>query len=282
MSKRLKYSIIKLKSYLRHKLLGKYAVGVIYDTKNGKISAPIDDFMVGKKLGFKGEYDMSEVNMLKGLIKEADTLYIVGVHWGTLLIPLSKHCENIVGYEANPTTFKFLENNLLLNHVNNVSLFNKAAGDSTRTVKFYKSTINSGGSKIKPKVDKYMYKYDDPDTIEVDMVNVDIHQKENTLPRANGIIMDIEGAEFYALQGMKETLKDSRFLYIEYVPHHLQNVSNTSNEVFFDLILPFYKTVTFMNDKENAINLEQNKDVFFNKVNALMTQGKSDNLLFSS
>ena len=281
MSKRLKYSIIKVKSYLRHKLLGKYAVGVIYDTKNGKISAPIDDFMVGKKLGFKGEYDISEVNIIKDVIKETDSLYIVGVHWGTLLIPLSKYCKNIIGYEANPTTFEFLENNLLLNRVKNVSLFNKAAGDGSRTVKFYKSTINSGGSKIKPKVDKYMYKYDDPDTIEVDMVSVDIHQKTHNLPSADGIIMDIEGAEFYALQGMKNTLHDSRFLYIEYVPHHLQNVSNTSNEVFFDLILPYYNKVIFMNDKDSVIDLQKDKDVFLEKVNTLMSNSKSDNLLFS-
>ena len=220
--------------------------------------------------------------MLKDIIKKTDTLYIVGVHWGTLLIPLSKYCQTIVGYEANPTTFKFLENNVLLNRIKNVTLFNKAAGDTSKSVKFYTSTVNSGGSKIKPKVDKYMYNYDNPDTIEIDMVNVDTHLKSNNLPMANGIIMDIEGAEFYALQGMKDTLKNSRFLYIEYVPHHLQNVSDTSNEVFFNLILPYYKTVTFMNDKNVEIDLETNKDMFYNKVDTLMAKGKSDNLLFSN
>lgn len=53
MSKRLKYSFLKLKSYLRRKLLGKYAIGVIYETKNGKILAPIDDLSVGKNLAIK-------------------------------------------------------------------------------------------------------------------------------------------------------------------------------------------------------------------------------------
>ncbi len=281
MNKKLKYTFLKLKSSLRNKLLGKYAIGVIYETKNGKIAAPINDLMVGKKLGHKGEYDMSEVNTIKGFIEPTDTIYVVGVHWGTLLIPLSKHCENIVGYEANPRTFSFLETNLLLNKIENVSLFNNAAGDSSRTVKFYTSTINSGGSKIKPKVDKYMYKYDNPDTIEVDMIAIDEHILANKLDAAQGIIMDIEGAEYYALQGMTNTLKSSKFLYIEYVPHHLENVSNTSNSDFFNLILPYYNTVTFMNNKSESFNIQNDRDRFLSYVDELKSTGKSDNILFT-
>ncbi len=281
MSKKIKYSFLKLKSSLRKKLLGKYAIGVIYETKNGKITAPINDLAVGKKLGHKGEYDMAEVNAIKDFIKPSDTLYVIGVHWGTLLIPLSKHCKNVVGYEANPKTFYFLETNVLINKINNVKLFNNAAGDSSRRVKFYTSTINSGGSKIKPEIDKLMYTFDNPDVIEVDMVSVDEHINANNLPEAQGIIMDIEGAEYYALKGMTKTLKASNFLYIEYVPHHLENVSNTSNEAFFDLIIPYFNTVKFMNDTSKVFDINNNKDRFLSYINVLKETGKSDNLLFT-
>lgn len=281
MSRKLKYALLKLRSSLREKMLGKYAIGVIYETKNGNIAAPINDLMVGKKLGYYGEYDMSEVNMIKDLIKPTDTIYIVGVHWGTLLIPLSKYCKRVIGYEANPKTFYFLETNLLINRIDNVSLFNNAAGDNSKKVKFYTSTINSGGSKIKPKIDKHMYNYDDPDTIEVDMVAIDAHAKANGLEESQGIIMDIEGAEYYALQGMTSALKASRFLYIEYVPHHLENVSSTSNEDFFSLILPYYKTAKFMNDKSESFDISNSNEVFLSYVNKLKDTGKSDNILFT-
>jgi FkbM family methyltransferase len=281
MSRKVKYSILKFKSYLRKKLFGEYAVGVIYDTKNGKIMAPIDDMMVGKKLGFDGEYDMAEVDILKDLITETDTVYIVGVHWGTLLLPLSKYCNKIIGYEANPITFNYLETNLFINKIKNVLLFNNAAGDMSRKVKFYASTINSGGSKIMPKTDKYIYNYDNPDTIEVNMVSIDEHKSNNNLPDANGIIMDIEGAEFYALQGMTDTLKSSRFLYIEYVPHHLENVSNTTNQAFFSLILPYYDKVKFMNNETKTFDLRNNNEAFFLYVDKLKKSGRSDNLLFT-
>tara|TARA_R110002073_G_scaffold126764_4_gene271806 strand:+ start:12832 stop:13680 length:849 start_codon:yes stop_codon:yes gene_type:complete len=281
MGKKLKYSFLKLKSSMRKRLLGKYAMGVIYQTKNGNITAPIEDLAVGKKLGHKGEYDMSEVNTIKDIIKPTDTLYVVGVHWGTLLIPLSKYCKSVVGYEANPKTFYFLETNVLINKINNVKLFNNAVGDSSRKVKFYTSTNNSGGSKIKPKIDKLMYTFDNPDEIEVDMVSVDEHAIANNLPEAQGIIMDIEGAEFYALKGMIKTLKASNFLYIEYVPHHLENVSNISNEVFYDLITPYYNAVKFMNDKSKTFNIKTDKESFMSYVNLLKETGKSDNLLFT-
>ncbi len=281
MSKRLKYSILKFKSYLRKRLFGHYAMGVIYNTKNGNIIAPIDDLMVGKKLGFYGEYDISEVNTIKEFIAPENTIYVVGTHWGTLLLPLSKYCDEIIGYEANPSTFYFLENNVLINKINNATIFNKAVGDLSRKVSFYMSKINSGGSKIVPKKDRYMYRYDNPETVEVDMISLDEHILENKLPKANGIIMDIEGAEFYALQGMTNTLKHSNFLYIEYVPHHLENVSNTDNEVFFNLILPYYNTVKFMNNKAKVFDLNKDTSKFFEYVNKLKTNGKSDNLLFS-
>ena len=280
MSRKLKYSFKKLKSFLRKKLLGPYAIGVVYETKNGLIMAPINDFLVGKKFGFKGEYNIAEINTIKEIVKPTDSLYIVGVHWGTLLIPLSKTCKKIIGYEANPKTFYFLETNLLVNEINNVLLFNNAAGDASKKMAFYASTINSGGSKIKPKIDKYIYKYDNPETIEVDMVAIDAHVQDHKLPNADGIIMDIEGAEYFALKGMSNLLKTSRFLYIEYVPHHLENVSGTTNEEFFDLILPHYNTVKFMSDKTKVFDIKVDRKGFFNSVDTLMKIGKSDDLLF--
>lgn len=280
MSRKLKYSYLKFKLFLRNKLLGPYAIGVVYDTKNGLIMAPIDDFMVGKKLGFKGEYNIPEVNAITEFVKSTDSLYIVGVHWGTLLIPLSKRCKKIIGYEANPKTFYFLEKNLLVNKIDNVFLFNNAAGDANKKMSFYTSTINSGGSKIKPKIDKYIYKYDNPETIEVDMVAIDEHVQEQKLPKADGIIMDIEGAEYFALKGMSNLLNASRFLYIEYVPHHLENVSGTSNEEFFNLILPHYNSVKFMSDKTKNFDISVDRKGFLTFVDSLSKLGKSDDLLF--
>ena len=75
-------------------------------------------------------------------------------------------------------------------------------------------------------------------------------------------------------------LQKSRFLYIEYVPHHLENVSSVSNKDFFDLILPHYGYVKFMRNYLDLINLKTNSEHFITIVNTFRENGTSDDLLF--
>jgi hypothetical protein len=56
--------------------------------------------------------------------------------------------------------------------------------------------------------------------------------------------MDIEGSEYFALQGMQRILKGSRALAVEFLPHHLKNVSGVSVQQFLSLIEPQFSTLT--------------------------------------
>ena len=151
---------------------------------------------------------------------------MIGTHVGTLLVPLAKRVKSVIGFEANENTFWYMQMNLCLNRVENATLFQKAVGNENKKIAFYQNTVNTGGSKIKPIKDSILYNYENPIEVEVEMVALDPFIAAENLTAPNGIIMDIEGAEFYALNGMQKTLSKVRFLYIEYVPHHLQNVSN--------------------------------------------------------
>lgn len=271
----------KIFSSIRKKVLGPFAKGVIYQTENGLLSAPIDDVAVGKSLGFKGRYDSGEIAMLGEMLTSNDVLFVIGTHIGALLIPLGKKCKEVVGYEANPDTFEYLKTNVELNGLRNTRLFNLAVGDSNRQVEFYQNRSNSGGSKIKPKIDHYMYNYDSPATIKVDMIDLDGHTRSQGLPRANGFIMDIEGAEYFALKGMQESLKTARFLYIEYIPHCLQNVSCVTNAEFFQLIVPHFEQVRFARNTHAEIDLKKDRETFATTMDEFMRNGTSDDLLFS-
>ena len=50
----------------------------------------------------------------------------------------------------------------------------------------------------------------------------------------NLILCDIEGAEIDALKGMPETLENAQCLGIEFMPHHLRNVSEAGVEDFLE------------------------------------------------
>ncbi len=280
MNKKLKYFFRNRKSIKRKKILGPHAKGIIYDTQNGVIAMPAEDLTIGKELGFKGQWDITEIETLLSKMNPDDVIYVIGTHVGTLLVPTAKKVKQVIGYEANENTFWYMEMNLCLNNLKNVSLFQNAVGDSTRDVIFYQNTVNTGGSKIKPVTDSILYNYDKPAEVKVAMVALDEHRKANNLPQPNGMIMDIEGAEFVALKGMQETLKEMRFLYVEFVPHHLINVAAVTSLQFLELIAPHFKKAIFVrNNKE--ISLSNNEKEALSYIDNLMAQNQSDDILFT-
>lgn len=280
MNKKIKYFFRNRKSLKRKKILGPHAKGIIYDTKNGVISMPAEDLTIGRELGFKGQWDFTEIETLLSKMTANDTIYVIGTHVGTLLVPTAKKVAQVIGYEANENTYWYMEMNLCLNKLKNVTLFQNAVGDSTREVTFYQNTVNTGGSKIKPVTDSILYNYDHPTEVKVAMIALDEHRKANQLPQPNGMIMDIEGAEYVALKGMQETLKEMRFLYVEFVPHHLTNVADVTSAQFLELIAPHFTKATFVrNNKE--ISLANNGKEALTYIDTLLSQNQSDDILFT-
>jgi len=224
-----KLFLIKWLSHLRQRLIGRFVVGVMCDTKNGLLMIGSQDLIVGRRLAYKGAYGSDAVSDLKSIIRHDDSMCIVGAHVGSLLVPLANSVQSIVAYEANPQTFKMLEMNIALNALKNVTSYNVAVGDKIGQVEFYLNTVNSGGSKIKPPHDFYKYTYDRAQQISVPMVSLDEHAADTEF---NVIIMDIEGAEYRALLGMQKKLQTCRCLQLEYVSHSMKNIARVSNAEF--------------------------------------------------
>jgi len=280
MSKKLKYFFRTLKSKKRKKIFGPNAKGIIYDSKNGYMALPISDITIGKNLGFKGHWNFSEIQKLLQQTTQDDVIYFIGTHVGTLLVPIAKKVKTVVGFEANEDTFWFIKANLCLNKISNATIFNKAVGDGAKKVTFYKNTVNTGGSKIKPIKDSILYNYDNPKQVEVDMVALDPFIAEQSLTPPSGIIMDIEGAEYFALKGMQATLAKVRFLYVEFVPHHLQNVSNTSLEKFLKAITPHFSKAIFLKDN-TQFDISSSEKELVKHLKTLEKNNVADDILFT-
>ncbi len=280
MSKKLKYFFRTLKSKKRKKIFGPNAKGIIYDSKNGYMALPISDITIGKNLGFKGHWNFSDIQKLLQQTTQDDVIYFIGTHVGTLLVPIAKKVKTVVGFEANEDTFWFIKANLCLNKISNATIFNKAVGDGAKKVTFYKNTVNTGGSKIKPIKDSILYNYDNPKQVEVDMVALDPFIAEQSLTPPSGIIMDIEGAEYFALKGMQATLANVRFLYVEFVPHHLQNVSNTSVEKFIKTITPHFSKAIFLKDN-TQFDISSSEKELVKHLKTLEKNNVADDILFT-
>ena len=217
---RLNLGFKKIKSKKLRKKLGDNIKAIITNSENGLFAVDPEDLEVGQKLR-SGGFGIEELERLKKFTDKESKVLIVGTHIGSLAIPLSKHCKEITAIEANPKTFELLEINLQLNNIENITPHNIFANDSSEKVEFLLNTVNSGGSKRKPKKSNFLYDYDNPEVIELES-----HQLDNYLSEHNYdlILLDIEGSEYFAMKGMEKmfskmsnSIREGGFVILGYI-----------------------------------------------------------------
>jgi len=101
------------KSIKARKKLGKDVKAIIVTTKNGIFAVDPGDLEVGDKLRNQGSYGLDEIERVSELITEDSNILIVGAHIGSLAIPISKKCANLVAIEANPQNYELLKINII-------------------------------------------------------------------------------------------------------------------------------------------------------------------------
>jgi FkbM family methyltransferase len=268
-------SIQALKGAFTKRILGSHVCAVIANSDNGLFAVDPEDCGVGGELRTNGKYGSDEIQRLKPYIPSDSKVLIVGAHVGTLAIPISKLCKKVVAVEANPATFNLLTMNIALNSASNCQAINIAASDKEESIDFLLSRANSGGSKRVPKI-RWLYYYDNPKTISINAARLDgyLEDKEFDI-----VVMDIEGSEYFALVGMQKILSKCKVLAVEFLPHHLRNVSGIGVEQFLSVIEPHFSRMTIPSKRLNVgapefvryltamYNLEQGDDgIIFEKI----------------
>jgi FkbM family methyltransferase len=253
---RLHLGFKKIKSKRLRKKLGHNIKAIITKSENGLFAVEPEDLEVGQKLR-SGGFGINEVKRLKKFINSNSKVLIVGTHIGSLAIPLSKHCKEITAIEANPNTFELLEINLHLNDAKNITPHNIFANDTPEKVEFLLNTVNSGGSKRKPKKSSFLYDFDNPEIIELES-----HRLDDYLPQHDYdlVLLDIEGSEYFAMKGMEDILSKCKTLVVEFLPHHLKNVADIDVDTFLS-VLPGHFTKFNLPDHQQEHNISEAKAV---------------------
>ena len=244
---RMNFFLKNRKSAKISRQLGDGVKSVIVESKNGTLAVDPRDLEVGLKLRNNGSYGLDEIARINGLISTQSNVLIVGAHIGSLVIPIAKNCNKVVAIEANPNNFNLLKTNLHLNKTENVSIHNIAASSKQETIKFQMNVVNSGGSKRLPKNNEYIYRYDNPEVIEVQAHSLDEYLDDNNFDL---VLIDIEGSEYFAMQGMEKILSNCNTLIVEFLPHHLKNVADVTVEQFLSLIPKQFTKLTIPSKNE--------------------------------
>lgn len=222
-----------MQSRLISRILGRHSVAIIADTAQGLFAIDPRDRGVGRQLLLKGTYGAQELERLRAHVPNGGRVLVVGCHIGTLAIPLARQCSELIAVEPNPASNRLLRVNLRLNEITNCTVLDVAASDYRGHIEMLLSTANSGGAKRVPVHADAAYLYDRPEVARIACAPLD-----ELLPEARFdlIVMDIEGSEYFALKGMPKILAASSALAIEFLPHHLRNVSAASVGQFLEPI----------------------------------------------
>ena len=168
-------------------------------------------------------------------------MLVVGSHIGSLVIPIAKMCSKVVAVEANPRNYRLLETNIKLNDATNVEPHHVAASGKEEMIRFQMNTVNSGGSKRVPVHNRYIYTYDNPEVIEVQAYALDAYLDDHAFDL---VLIDIEGSEYFAMQGMSSILGQTKTLIVEFLPHHITNVAGVALDDFLAQVPEHFTKLT--------------------------------------
>ena len=178
---------------------------------------------------------MGERHILEKLIyaiNKGKVFYDIGASLGTHTIFMAKRVgENgsVISFEPESESFKKLNANIKLNKLKNVTPIKIALGDSFSTG-FFSSYGDGFGSYNLTGYGKKDYNE------KIKIVPGDYIIKNRNLSVPNVVKIDVEGYEYYVLQGIKETLRKTvcRTLCIEI--HHYMLQKDVTPEMIINLL----------------------------------------------
>lgn len=146
---------------------------------------------------------------------------------------LSKH---VFAFEPMPSSYDKLEKNIKINNLKNITLFKKGLSNTFSTVHFgWIPSNNPGGSGLSNNpMGKPPWIEDEKNKIYVDLTTID----SLNLDRLDFIKLDIEGYEYFAIDGGIETIKKYKpVITLENWSNHNSGIDiNFTKKTFKDLI----------------------------------------------
>lgn len=194
---------------------------------NGKrMFVDLWDSAVSTHLFVSKTWEPEETKLISGLLKEGDVFVDVGANVGYFTLVASEAvgmAGKVFAFEPEPGNFSLLQKNVQLNKCANVCCEQKAVVKANQSIQLYLSSFNYGDHRIFKSGDDENYnRGQQRQHIQVEGVALDTYFPPGT--RIDFIKMDVQGAEYFALQGMQRLLRENPNvrLIMEFWPHGLR------------------------------------------------------------
>lgn len=185
-------------------IIGRPQKPVILNTLHGfKINVdPVTDNGVERSIYWTGTYEIGTLNIFQQILKKEDVFYDIGANIGLMSLFMANRNRSVqvFSFEPEPTTFKLLQKNILLNAFDNIRPFDFAIGANEAEEKIYANIgVNRGAASLVIKDSE-----EEGVSVMVHTLEYVIHTYQLPLPTIMKI--DVEGYELEVLKGSVKIL----------------------------------------------------------------------------
>lgn len=170
----------------------------IVDVQGNKMYLDSEDTL---NLSTRGVWEPFGTEVFKKQIKEGDTVLDIGANIGYFTLIAAKIAGDkgkVYAFEPEKTNFSVLKKNVEINKYKNIVLIQKAVSNKNGKTSFYLDKKDLGKHSL--------FNLDKGERIEIEIVKLDDYFKDYK-GKIDFIKMDIQGAEWLAIDGMSSLLK---------------------------------------------------------------------------
>lgn len=153
----------------------------------------------------KGRWEPSTFKILSTLLDKDSVYCDVGAWIGPTVLYAARICKHVYCFEPDPNAYRYLCWNVSLNHLQNVSTFSVALGDSSSVTK-----MSSFGSSLGDSMTSFIHKDPQGQTVDVLKLPWDLFLEASRLERIDLLKIDIEGGEFVLLPAIRDYLAETK------------------------------------------------------------------------
>jgi FkbM family methyltransferase len=206
----------------------------------------------------KGVFEPDMVVLFDSLIKPDHVVLDIGANIGCTSILFANRARHVYSVEPSPSTFKYLEKNILAAQLGNITTANLGLGKAAGTYELTFSPNNRSGGFVSNRMSA-------SDGHQVEQINImkgDDFMKASAVPRVDFIKIDVEGFERYVIEGLGETMARDKPAVILELNHWCLNVfQRTSVPDFFDFLRNLFPYL-YAVEKKDIKNLHDRNDAY--------------------
>ncbi len=218
------------------------------------VIASDDDYLEHIKNGFEPQM----VDMFKTLISKNDYILDIGANIGCTSILFGELSKKVYSFEPSPTTFSYLQKNILQSGLKNIEVLNIGLGSSSGESTITFSPANRSGGFVSNLTQASI-----GHTVEnIQIKTVDEILESLKPPAVNFIKIDVEGFEGHVIQGAKATIAKNNPIVVLELNHWCLNAfQRTSIPDFFDLLKSYFP-ILFAVEGNTYMNLHDISDSY--------------------